>query len=203
MNLLLNILQSASIIIASFVAIYGITSWRRETKWRRKYELAEEVLALFYECREKYAIIRSPFSTTDEGKSRKRADNETHTESELWDRAYVFFERYEKVKSSFIKLSSLKYRFITHFGKETEEPFLELTRITNTILSAARRLGYQYWPRQGKGFMNDADFQKHLEDMQKAESIVWSDFSEPDEINGRINRCVERIEIICSRIIKG
>lgn len=46
-NLFFDVIKSLSIIIASIVAIYGINSWRREAKWKRKYELAEEVLSLF------------------------------------------------------------------------------------------------------------------------------------------------------------
>jgi hypothetical protein len=75
-NLLFDIIKSISIIIASTVAIYGINSWRRETKWKRKYELAEETLSLFYEVQDVISIIRSPFSRNEEGKKRNRIENE-------------------------------------------------------------------------------------------------------------------------------
>jgi hypothetical protein len=149
MQLLFDIIQNLSVIIASIVAIYGITSWRREATWKRKYELAEEVLSLFYECKEKFQIIRSPYGHLLEGKTRKRRDNETPDEIERLDNAYVFIERYEKEKEPFMKLWSLKFRFMTIFGKEAGQPFDETRRILNTIFLAANKLGQRYWKDQG------------------------------------------------------
>ncbi len=96
LNLVFEIIKVVAVVIASFVAIFGITSWRREAKWKRKYELAEEVLSLFYEVRERIESIRSPFSNTQEGKTRKRGENENGEVAEILDNAYVVFERYEK-----------------------------------------------------------------------------------------------------------
>jgi len=134
MNTVINFIQSISIIIASAVAIWGINSWRREAKWKRKYELAEEVLSLFYECKEKFQIIRSPFSNTSEGKTRKRSEDESQDDTARLDSAYVFFERYEKEKEPFTKLLSLKFRFMTIFGKESGEPFDEIKKIRNCLV---------------------------------------------------------------------
>ena len=44
---------------AAGVAIYGIRSWRREFRGKRQIELAEDVLALFYEARDAITAIRS------------------------------------------------------------------------------------------------------------------------------------------------
>ena len=56
----LDIVESIAVILASLFAIHGINSWRREMKEKRKYEVAEEVLALFYEARDKISLIRMP-----------------------------------------------------------------------------------------------------------------------------------------------
>ncbi len=42
-----SVIRDASIVIASITAIYGINSWRREHRWKKQSELAEEVLTLF------------------------------------------------------------------------------------------------------------------------------------------------------------
>lgn len=59
-------LDSISVMIASWAAIWGINSWRREAQWKRKYDLAEEVLSLFYESRDKIRFIRSPIVFSEE-----------------------------------------------------------------------------------------------------------------------------------------
>jgi hypothetical protein len=66
-----DILESVSIIIAAIVAIKGIDSWRRELRGSKEVELSEQVLALFYECRDNIRFIRNPFSHSDEGSTRK------------------------------------------------------------------------------------------------------------------------------------
>jgi hypothetical protein len=202
MDTVFNFIQNFSIIIASGVAIWGINSWRREAKWKRRYEVAEEVLALFYECKDKFEIIRSPFGHANEGKTIKINDNETSDESERLDNAYVFIERYEIEKEPFTKLSSLKFRFMTLFGKEAGEPFDEVRKILNTIFFAASRLGQQYWKKQGTRFPSDEEFQRHLKEMHKNEAIIWGHYDTDDEIANRINACILKIEIYCSKIME-
>lgn len=55
-----GLIRNVLVIIASIVAIYGIRAWRREFIGKRKIELAEEVLALFYETRDIIRYIRDP-----------------------------------------------------------------------------------------------------------------------------------------------
>lgn len=200
-NFVFNLIQCICVVIASITAIFGITSWRREAKWKRKYELAEEVLSLFYECKEKISMIRSPAGYVGEGKTRKRDENELSEESEILDEAYVFFERYEKEKEPFIKLYTLKFRFIAVFGKDANEPFDEIKKIINEILFAANRLGHRYWKDQGRKKFTEAQFEKHLEQMEKYEAIVWSSY-ENDEFNQKVDKSIEKIEAYCLSIMK-
>jgi hypothetical protein len=92
----IDIAQSLSVIVASAVAIYGIDAWRRQFVGRRRIELAEETLALFYQARDIIRAIRSPFGWSGEGQTRKRAPNERPEDKEALDRAYVLIERYNK-----------------------------------------------------------------------------------------------------------
>jgi len=200
-NLLFEILQNTSIVIASIVAIYGINSWRKEMVWKRKYELAEEVLSLFYEARESIEVIRSPFGHTGEGKTRKRKENETEEQSEILDRAYVIYERYENVKTPFNKLQSLKYRFMAIFGQEKGLPFDDLTKLLNKLFFASYKLE-RHWNDQGTTKFTEEQFQKHIDKMEKYEEIIWSDYGEPDQIKDEINKIVENIETICKSIIE-
>lgn len=200
-NFIFNLIQCISVVIASVTAIYGIASWRRETKWKRKYELAEEVLSLFYECKEKIEIIRSPASYVGEGKTRKRKENERPEETEILDSAYVFYERYEKEKEPFIKLATLKFRFIAIFGKDANTPFDEMRKILSDILFAANRLGNRYWKDQGRKKFTEEQFEKHLIEMEKYESIVWTSY-ENDEVELKVDKCIEKIEKCCLLIMK-
>jgi len=201
-ELIFNIIQSLSVIIASGTAIYGVRSWRRETKWKRKYELAEEVLSLFYECKEKISIIRSPIGYVGEGKTRKKSENEKPEDSEILDNAYVFHERYEREKEPFIKLRALKFRFIAVFGVGSQIPFDEMHKIISEILSAANWLGRRYWRDQGRKEFSEKQFDRHLSEMEKFENIVWESYESSDEIQSKVDDCIKKIEQICSVITK-
>lgn len=201
-DLIFNIIQSICVITASITAIYGISTWRREAKWKRKYELAEEVLSLFYECKEKISIIRSPMSYVGEGKTRKRNENEKAEETEIMDNAFVFIERYEKEKEPFLKLYTLKFRFIAVFGKQANEPFDEIRKTVNEIMFSANKLGKRYWRDQGRRNFTDEQLDKHLAEMEKLENIVWSTYEENDVIEQKVDKCIVKIETYCLEIMK-
>ena len=58
--LILEVIKVVLLIMASGVGLYGINAWRRETRWKTKYNLAEEVLTLVYEVQHTIDVIRSP-----------------------------------------------------------------------------------------------------------------------------------------------
>ena len=64
-------LKNISLIIASGTVIFGINAWRREFIGRRKIELAEETLVLFFEARDVVSWIRSPMGFAGEGKQER------------------------------------------------------------------------------------------------------------------------------------
>jgi len=198
----LDIIQGLSVTTVSIVAVYGISSWRRETKWKRKYELAEEVLSCFYEISDSFDKIRNPAGYIGEGETRKRNESETTVESKILDNAYVVIERFEKEKVSFIKLKSMKYRFMALYGKNTGESFDEIVKLTNRLFVASNRLGNRYWKDQGKQYLTDEQFEKHIAKMHEYEAIFWADFGEKDEFKNDVNKVILKIENICQKIIE-
>jgi hypothetical protein len=153
---------------------------------KRRIELAESVLALFYEAEDAIKQIRSPHSFDGEGSKRKRANNELAEESRLLDQANVVFERYQKREKLFAQIRSMRYRVMAAFGSSATEPFDELNKIINEIFLAARMLGTHYWPRQGRVEMAPEEFKKHLE--------VWYLGEAKDKISPRVQKAVEKME---------
>ena len=58
----IEIVKQISIILGIGVAFYGIDSWRREHTGKRRIELAEDALALFYEAVDAIKHMRHPAS---------------------------------------------------------------------------------------------------------------------------------------------
>ncbi len=194
-------LENIGLVIASFTAIYGVNEWRRQLKGRREYELAEEVLTLVYDCRDRLRSIRSPFSHTGEGSTRKADPNETPEQTELLNRAYIVFERFEQHREVFAGLFALRYRFMAVFGQESAEPLEKFRQSLNEVFVSADMLP-TYWLRQGRVQMGEEEFERHLKEMHEHESVFWGTLSERDCFNDKIEGFVLEIESVCSKIIR-
>lgn len=194
-----DFISSILVLIAALAFIAGVSAWKREFVGKHRIDLAESVLALFYEAEDAIRQIRSPQSFVGEGGTRKRAENELAEESRLLDQANVVFERYQEKEKLFAQIRSMRYRVMATFGPSAAEPFDELDKITNEIFQAARMLGSHYWPRQGRVEMAPEEFKKHLEEMQRYEEVFWYLGEDKDQISPRVRKTVEKIE----GIIKG
>jgi len=193
---MLDFVSSISVLIAALTFIAGVSAWKREFVGKRRIELAESVLALFYEAEDAIKQIRSPHSFDGEGGTRKRADNELEVESRLLDQANVVFERYQKREKLFAQIHSMRYRVMATFDSSAAEPFDELNKIIHEIFFAARMLGSHYWPRQGRVEMAPEEFKKHLEEMHGYETVFWYMGEDKDKISPRVRKVVENIESI-------
>jgi hypothetical protein len=199
---IVQILQSVSVIFACLSIILGVDAWRREYIGKRKIELAEDVLTLFYQARDAIRRIRSPFGHQGEGQSRKPGEYETPEQKESRDSAYAAFERYEKERDVFNKLDVIRYRFMARFGSNTNKPFHEIRSVISEIFTAANRLANYYWPRQGRVQMSGEEFKRHLEEMHKYEGVFWEGSEENDLIKQKVDDAIKTIEGICRPIIE-
>lgn len=160
--------RTLAIVVVSIVGIYGINSWRRETRWKRKYELAEEVLALVYEAKECIEMIRQDFSWGYEGQTRKKGEHETPEETGIRNTAYVTVERSNRVNETFNKLQSLKFRFATVFNQPNTSLFDELIKTRNTLVSSAYRLADARVRKSKETSTSKKDFER----IEKFEKII-------------------------------
>jgi hypothetical protein len=196
-----SVTTCAAMVLASLVAIYGISSWRREFKGKRRIELAEDTLALFYQARDAITAIRSPMSYGGEGSTRKQAENETENQKQARDRAYVVFERFNKHQEVFNKMLSMRYRFMAEIGKDKSAPFEEIRLIINEIFIAAQILA-DLWAKRIEHLEANTQ-EKHYKNIRKYETIFWWGIPEEDEINKRANNAISAIEKTCESIIMG
>jgi hypothetical protein len=197
------IIAALSAVIAACSFVSGVSAWKREFIGKRRIELAESVLAMFYEAEVVIRDMRNPFSSIDEVKSRVHADNETKEDSRRLNQAYVFSERYQKHEKLFAELRSMEYRFRATFGAEAGEPFQEMHEVLNEIFRSARMLINHYWEPQVREFMSDDESQKHLEATLKHEAVFYC-LNEEDEdtISLRMRNAVQKVENITEDVVK-
>jgi hypothetical protein len=193
-------LKDISIIVASCTAIYGIGSWRREYVGKKRTELAEEVLCLFYEARDAVRHIRSPFSYPGEGSSRKSDENETPEQKKAYDRAYVLFERYNTHNELFNKMHSMRYRFMAQFGTKAGKPFEDFRHVLNKMQVSAQALASE-WAKRYHHYRTDEQEPSHFNFIKEQENIFWEGLPEEDKIKPQVEQCIDSIEKICRPII--
>lgn len=196
-----EIAQSASVILASLFAIYGIDAWRREFVGKRRIELAEEVLALFYQARDIIGSIRSSFGYVGEGETRKPGPNEKPEHKEALDSAYVLIERYNRHTEVFSRIHALRYRFMAQFGTDASTPFDDLNRVINElILSAQRKARLSTVPEWS--LQSEAAMEKHHQEFLEIDRVYY-DGSKDDPIAPRVKKIVDDIERTCRSIIES
>jgi hypothetical protein len=119
----------------------GLNKWRDETIGKRKAELAEDVIADFYQVREIILEARSPGSIrADEGNTPPKMDDETPEETEQYNVYYLVSQRLSKDSDFFSRLQARKYRFIAQFGVEAVKPYDDISQILREIRIAVHML---------------------------------------------------------------
>jgi hypothetical protein len=191
----IDALQSVAVIAASAVALWGINSWRREFVGKRRMELAEEVLALFYQAKEVIAFMRFPAGYASESSSRNPQPDETPEQKGIRDDAFVTVERYNKHSDVFSRIHTLRYRFMAQFGKDATAPFDKLKSIIDQLFVAARQ-----WVMLSevseKNFTNPESLQDHRCRIEKYDKILWGTGND-DSISIELEKAVQSIEQIC------
>lgn len=191
-----------SALIAALSFGYGIYAWQREFVGKRRIELAETALAKFYEAADAIRAIRSPFGRLGEGKSRERDDNETREASEIRDRVYVPFERYEQRSALFAEIAAMKYRFMAAFGPAAGAPFDELRAVVNEIFISARMLGDVYWPKQGREMPEQAQA-AFLRGLEEHQAIIWVPKASDDKLTPRVEAILREVDEITRLAVSG
>lgn len=193
-------IKHISVLIGIWVAIAGINAWRKEHVGKRQVELAEEILALFYEANDAIRHMRSPMGFGHEMQDVERQEGESDAQFQARQNASVVFHRYNQYQEMFSRLHASRYRFMALIGQKEAKPFDELRSITNKIISAARMLA-RLWPQDHH--RTEEQQHKHWDRIGKQEAIFWEGLEEDDPINPVLDKTIAEMEATCRRIIAG
>jgi hypothetical protein len=198
MGVLIPLVQALIVGLFALAGIVVTQSWTSRREYaKRRLELAEEVLALFYEAREAIAFIRNPAEFGGEGRTRQRQENETEEESGALDRAFVVNERYRTQETMFNNLRTKKYRFMATFRGKSHIPFEQITSNLTKIFAASHMLGTFYWRRGERTGLTAHERADHLKALHEQEAVFWI-MSENDPVTGAVDEAVHSIEAIAA-----
>lgn len=133
-----SVVTAITAVVGISIAARGLTKWRAETIGKRKAELAEEVLADFYQARDIIDAARSPGGFGNEGATRQKDDWESEEDTRILNAYFRTMERLISKADFFARFHARRYRFIAHFGTEAGKPYDQLHQIHTEIVVAGR-----------------------------------------------------------------
>lgn len=200
----IEVITSFSVSIAAASFAWGVFAWKREFIGKKRIELAQSVLALFYEAETAIQEIRSFYSFGErEVRDPAKNDREEQERIRLCESANLVFERYQKREKLFAELRSMKYQVMATFGKIHGKPFDEISEVLNKIFFAAQLLGTKYWPMQNLKSMrkvlcnmSDEKLKEHQKERERYEAIIWFSKEDGDEIVKTVRQSIKRMESV-------
>jgi hypothetical protein len=197
-----QIVQSVSVILAALFAIYGFDAWRREHIGKRRIELAEDVLSLFYQASDAIDEMRDPFGFGGEGSSRKPLENEDPRHKQALDAAYVLIERYRRHSELFAKLHAARYRFMAQVGVDKAKPFDAINTIVNELIFSAREMTRLATVPEWS-LRSEETEQRHHDRYRRVHNIYYGTGGEDDPIYPRVKAAIGEMERTCRDIIES
>jgi hypothetical protein len=142
-----SVVTAVTAVVGVCIAARGLNKWRAETICKRKAELAEEVLADFYQARDIIDAARLPGIFGHEGATRPKAEWESEEDTRTLNAYFVTYERLRNKDEFFAQFQARRYRFMAHFGPEAGNPYDDLHKIKIQIVAAVRMLVETYRQR--------------------------------------------------------
>jgi hypothetical protein len=197
-NALAGVATAVAAMLAAVFAYRGLCTWRDEMLGRRKAELAEEVLADFYQARDVFRLVRSPGGFSGEARDRPRENGEEEALSRDLDSYFVPIARLKYDRAFLSAFYAKRFRFRAVFDAAAEKPFLEMKEIDAQITSAANMLSRlaQVDATRGAAFRREQHYHTN-------EAIIWDQGEPDDAINPKVDAAVKAIEIICRPAIEA
>lgn len=193
-------LKDLSPFVTAGVALYVASTWRTQTSGKRKMELAEQTLTLFYEARDAISDIRNPAGFNTEEDAGERAPHESDAAYRGRQRASIVFTRYKQYAELFGKLQAMRYQSRAVFGEIDPDPFTELRNTLNTIFVSARMLAH-LWGREeivyDRGIAGEIE--QHRRQTSDYEATFWH--IPDDVVSKRVDLIVESVESICRPVL--
>ena len=157
--------------------------------WKRRTELAENVLADFYKAQAIFDNARSPISHRGEGATRPQDDWEAEATTNLLNTYYAPLERLNKELDFLSELHAKRYRFMALFGNGAGVHFQVFVRTYNRVSNATRMLIAP----------GAEDYEQDLRQRLQAD-IGWT-VDANDGLRAEINAAVQAVEALCQPVI--
>lgn len=158
--------------------------------WRRRYELAEQVLTAAYEARDALNWARARVILSGEGETRQKNENEGDELQKKRNSYFVPLERLSRSANIFATLETLRYTVSAHFGQQAIDQISAFSEVHRTITSTAAVLIDQ------ASVDDDPIASKSLMPLR---TILWG--NRPDAIDKKIDEAIVAMEALLKPVL--
>lgn len=174
----------------SRLAMQKVAHDRADVAWRRRFEIAEQVLSAAYEARGAIDWSRGRGVFDGEGKTRVATEAERPEIKVARDSAFIPVERLLSHSKSFATLQTLSDAVSAHLGPEAVQPigvilgaYLEITAASAVLMELATA----------------ADDRQATSSIAPLNDALWGDAA--GRRNTVVNQAIGRLEAICKPIL--
>lgn len=171
--------------VGAGIAYKGLQKWRHETVGRRRIELAEDVIADFYEAVDVFRWVRSPMAYAYETEARPGREQDAGAVQHHRDTFYVPLKRLSDHAEFFAKVRARRYRVMATFGPDAGRFYDEIHRIHSRIAISAQAL-----MRLDPNDQTDRAFARQ----ERLEQDVWAGYGQPDTIADELDALLGSVE---------
>jgi hypothetical protein len=159
--------------------------------WRRRYELAEQLLRVVYEARDALKYARTRVIMKGEGESREAEEAENEQLRERRNSYFVPIERLANNAKPFAELGTLRYASASHFGPESSTAIDAIFEVHRQITSTASILVAFAEAEIEMSNVGDRDFRR--QQIGPLRATLWGT---PNEIDRKLEEAVGRLEAV-------
>jgi len=160
--------------------------------WRRRFDIAEQVLAAAYEARDALNWARTRVIFSGEGRTRVVTEPESDKIREARDQAFIPIERLTEHAKAFAALQTVQDAVAAHLGPQVVQPIIEILKAHRSIMSASHHLiRYASWNEDPTA----------AEGLRPFRDEIWGD--RPDDKDRKVDAAIEQLDAICKPILSA
>lgn len=187
-----EIVTIVATIIATIVAIWGINSWKRQSKAHNDHELAKRILVNLFKYRDAIANVRNPFMWSSEMPLPSEEDKLKMNMQDIsfYGKSKAYQGRFNKVQEvrSGLYIDLIEAQAL--WGNELQEVFNELYKLQNELLIVIQNYIELINPK------TDAVTKSSIQVINKDKSSIMYDLGvdNPDPFRENFDRFLKKIE---------
>lgn len=182
----------------AWFAYRGVTVWKDQITFRRKSDLAEQILEGFYQAQETLRYARVWVRWAGEGEGRPGEKEEPEELKRMLDDFFVPVERLHNKSEFFSVFFALQWRAKAVFGDEIFEKFRFMLKKHRELENAAFGLMRLY----REAFYNNDILEKQEKFITNMKRILGRDIEGTEYFDEEVAQIVSDVEQICKRYIE-